>query len=183
MTGVVVLGCGLIGQKRIAALPDGCHAVGVYDPEVERAARLADAVPGCKVAASAEEALATPGVDLAIVATPHRMLAPLACSALDAGCHVLVEKPGAIDVVGSTRDRAACAGERSDRQRWVQPSLPSVVPGGETRHRERSLRTDHVHPRPLRARWPCWLRTRVACATATSPAAGSSSTRASISST
>ena len=27
MTGVVVLGCGLIGQKRVTALPDGCHRV------------------------------------------------------------------------------------------------------------------------------------------------------------
>jgi predicted dehydrogenase len=101
VTGVVVLGCGLIGQKRVAALPDGCHALCVYDPKVERAAKLAAAVPGCAVAASAEEALASPGVDLVIVATPHRMLAPLACSALDAGCHVLVEKPGAVDVAGA----------------------------------------------------------------------------------
>ena len=83
---------------------------------------------------SAEEALATPDVDLVIVATPHRMLAPLACSALDAGSHVLVEKPGAIDVAG-VRAIADRARRRSNCHRRIQPPLPSGIAGDETHRR------------------------------------------------
>jgi predicted dehydrogenase len=108
VTGVAVIGCGLIGRKRVAALPEVAHLVCVYDTDREQSAALAATVPGCDVAASAEDACARSDVDLVIVATPHRMLAPLACVALDAGRHVLVEKPGAIDVAGA-RDVAARA--------------------------------------------------------------------------
>ncbi|MDQ1430642.1 MAG: hypothetical protein QOF40_1244 [Actinomycetota bacterium] len=106
--GVAVIGCGLIGGKRVAALPPSVSLVSVYDPDAERAADLARRAGGCDVASSAAAAFDRPDVELVIVATPHRALAPMACAALDAGCHVLVEKPGAIDVSGA-REIAARA--------------------------------------------------------------------------
>lgn len=99
--GLAVLGAGLIGRKRVAALPPEVRLVSVYDPDAERAAELvADAGSG-SVVSSAAEACAHRDCDLVLVATPHDQLAPLACAALDAGRHVFVEKPGAIDVAGA----------------------------------------------------------------------------------
>jgi predicted dehydrogenase len=67
----------------------------VYDIDRTRAEALARSMsPAVEVAASPEAAVAG-GVDLAIIATYHRDLVPLAMTAVDAGCHVLVEKPGA----------------------------------------------------------------------------------------
>jgi predicted dehydrogenase len=94
--GVAVIGCGLTGTKRALALPPGSRLVSVFDVEHGRAKSLADRVGGeVRVARSAAEALGTDGVDLAIIATVHRDLAPLAGEATEAGRHVLIEKPGA----------------------------------------------------------------------------------------
>jgi predicted dehydrogenase len=86
--------------------------VSAYDPDPERARELARAGGGV-VAATEVDAFSHPDCELVVVATPHHLLAPLACAALDAGRHVLVEKPGAIDVAAArvVADRAA-ANER-----------------------------------------------------------------------
>jgi predicted dehydrogenase len=115
--GVAVLGCGLVGRKRVDALPAEAHLVCAYDPDRARAEALVDGVPDARVVSSAIAAC-TDDVDLVVVATPHRDLAPLAVIALDAGKHVLVEKPGAIDVEqaraaaerAAANDRVACVG-------------------------------------------------------------------------
>ena len=95
MLGVAIIGCGLVGIKRAQAMPVGLRVLAVYDIDPARAAALSarlDSAP--RVAASLEDALRTDGVGLAIVATVHQDLAPIATAALEAGCHVLVEKPG-----------------------------------------------------------------------------------------
>jgi predicted dehydrogenase len=92
-----VIGCGLIGQKRVASLPAGRVTV-ACDADLERACRLAAQSPGCVPTKSVEEAVRSPNVDAVIVATPNAALAPLACQAAQAGKHVLVEKPGALTV-------------------------------------------------------------------------------------
>lgn len=92
-----VIGCGLIGAKRAKGLATVVHAIELYDPHVRRAEELAGAlgVPASvhPDAAAALDA-AGPG-GLAVVATTHDALAANAMAALLAGCHVLIEKPGA----------------------------------------------------------------------------------------
>ncbi len=92
---VAIIGCGLIGQKRARALPQGWSLALCCDKLRERAESLARLYPGAQITTDAESAAADPGVDLVIVATTHDVLAPLAGRAAGAGKHVLLEKPGA----------------------------------------------------------------------------------------
>jgi predicted dehydrogenase len=90
---VALVGCGLIGRKRAAALPSGCVSV-CCDVDGERASKLAAAY---NTAASTDwgETVRRGDIDAVFVATTHDMLAPVAMEAAAAGKHVLIEKPGA----------------------------------------------------------------------------------------
>ena len=100
MVGAAIAGCGLVGLKRAEALQRlEINIVAVYDPDVGRAEQLADRLhQPVVVAGSAEEACGLENVDFAVVATPHASLAPVATAAVERGCDVLVEKPGAISL-------------------------------------------------------------------------------------
>ena len=91
---VAVLGCGLIGHKRSEALGSQDTLVGAFDVNAQRAAELV-ATHGGRACASAQELLGL-SPDVVIVAAVHDQLAGLAEQALDAGAHVLVEKPAGI---------------------------------------------------------------------------------------
>ena len=91
---VAIVGCGLIGQKRARALSN-CRLTVCCDTVVERADALARTAPGAVSSSDWQAALARSDVDVAVVATTHDMLAPVACAAAAAGKHVLIEKPGA----------------------------------------------------------------------------------------
>jgi predicted dehydrogenase len=91
--GVAIIGCGLIGGKRAAALKPA-RLVACADLDVERASRLAAHAPGA-VADSVDRVIARSDVDVVIVATTNDALASTAIAALEAGKHVLVEKPAA----------------------------------------------------------------------------------------
>jgi predicted dehydrogenase len=99
VSGVAIVGCGLVGRKRAAALTElSVPVLALADNDPRRAEELASSLPGQpRLAADAADACATPGVELAIVATTHDGLAASARTALDVGCHVLIEKPGARD--------------------------------------------------------------------------------------
>jgi predicted dehydrogenase len=91
---VGLVGCGLIGHKRARAL--GPHQLVVCVDAVARRARdLASQYPGCAVAADADAIAAQHDVDAVIVSTTHDALASTALVAIEAGKHVLVEKPAA----------------------------------------------------------------------------------------
>lgn len=92
-----MIGCGLIGQKRLNGLLPGTVRV-ACDLDLERARRLAAQSPGCAATDSVGEALASKEVSVVFVATVNAALAPLACQAAEAGKHVLVEKPVGISV-------------------------------------------------------------------------------------
>jgi len=91
---VAIIGCGLIGQKRAAALGHSFLTV-CCDAQAARARALAETAPGAEALTDWRAAAAHPNADLVIVATPHDLLAPIAAAAAAAGKHVLVEKPGA----------------------------------------------------------------------------------------
>jgi predicted dehydrogenase len=83
-----------MGQRRAGAL-HGARLVAVHDLDRERAEAVASSQARCEVVARAEDALARPDVDVVLVCTPHHALAPVALAAIEAGKHVLVEKPAA----------------------------------------------------------------------------------------
>ena len=58
-----------------------------------------------------EQALDDPGVDAVVIATPNALHAPMAAQALEAGKHVLVDKPFALDS-GQARELLQLAEER-----------------------------------------------------------------------
>jgi predicted dehydrogenase len=93
MPGVAIVGCGLVGVKRAAALAPA-RLVACADLDPSRAIDLARRAPGA-VAGTVDDVLARPDVDVVIVATTNDALSPIAIGALQAGKHVLVEKPAA----------------------------------------------------------------------------------------
>jgi len=91
-----VIGCGLIGKRRAEALAPIVHSVEIYDLQPERAHAIAGGIRCAVTHPSAHAALEAAGPGgLAVIATTHDGLAPTALMAIDAGCHVLIEKPGA----------------------------------------------------------------------------------------
>ena len=109
MIGVGVVGCGLIGAKRAAALPPGMRLLAVHDQDRGRAEALALRHEGVHVAGTLAELLAEPGLTLVIVATTHQALPEVGLAAVEAGAHVLLEKPGAGAVAPLLEVRQAAA--------------------------------------------------------------------------
>jgi predicted dehydrogenase len=93
---VAIIGCGLVGEKRIKLLAPGTVTV-TCDLNLDRAKKLATLSPGCEATDSVEKAVASPNVDCVMIATVNASLAPLSIQALRAGKHVLAEKPGALN--------------------------------------------------------------------------------------
>jgi predicted dehydrogenase len=105
-----VVGCGLMGRKRAGALGEDT-LVAAYDVRPEAAEALAREHGG--VAARELDELLELAPDVVIVATSHDRLAPIAVRALEAGSHVLVEKPAGIGV--DDVDRIAAAADAAGR--------------------------------------------------------------------
>ena len=89
---VGIVGCGLIGQKRAAAM-SGDEITMVCDTDPERARSLAARV-GARAVDDWHRAVEGER-DAVVVATSHDSLAPVALAAVEAGKRVLVEKPAA----------------------------------------------------------------------------------------
>lgn len=91
--GVGIIGCGLIGQKRAKALGTGGRLVACADKDLTRAQALAGS--SAKAYQDYKALLALPEVDIVVIATLHDSLAEITYAAIEAGKHVLVEKPAA----------------------------------------------------------------------------------------
>ncbi len=89
-----IIGCGLIGRKRAKSLIDKHKITMVHDMDISQARSLAADIPECKVG-SLEELFALQSIEAVVVAVRHDSLAPITLEALNAGKHVLVEKPAA----------------------------------------------------------------------------------------
>jgi predicted dehydrogenase len=115
-----VIGCGLIGRKRVLALgknsPAGAGPLLLYTCDLDdaRAADLAKLAPGCTAVTDFQKILADARVHAVIVSTLNASLAPIALAAVRAGKHVLVEKPGALNAaqLRTIRDAAQKSGAR-----------------------------------------------------------------------
>jgi predicted dehydrogenase len=91
---VAIVGCGLIGTKRAAVLDGADALIACADIDTNRAAALAGRYPGCRAEQDWPNVLRD-DVDAVIVSTTNDMLAPITLAAIEAGKHVLVEKPAA----------------------------------------------------------------------------------------
>jgi len=109
--GIAFAGAGIVAEmhgRGVAANPNATLA-GVYDPDPIKAAAIA-AKFGGRVFETLELLLADPSVDAVHILTPtqHHVATAVAC--LNAGKHVLIEKP-----VASSRDEIAILEEASKR--------------------------------------------------------------------
>ena len=93
-----IIGCGLIGKKRLAALPAGSQLAVACDAKLAHAEELVKAAgTGCAVS-DFQLAVVDPQVDAVVVATINSALAEIAATAIRAGKSVIVEKPAGISV-------------------------------------------------------------------------------------
>ncbi len=98
--GVAIIGAGLIGQKRARALA-GAQLRACSDLQIERAnalSRLGQDPAAVYVSTDWKDVIQRDEIEIVIVATPNNALAEITLAALQAGKHVLVEKPAARNV-------------------------------------------------------------------------------------
>ncbi len=112
--GVAVVGYGPHGgmgylHGLAATETHGLALVAAVDPIAARLTVAAADFPGLHTYATAAELAADAAVDIAIVATPPSQHADLAVALLDAGKHVVVEKPMCLTVADADRMLAAAA--------------------------------------------------------------------------
>ena len=104
---VLVAGAGanIFSAHRRGLTAIGADVVGVYDTDSAKARRIADEF-GCPAHADVASLLNEPA-DLAVILAPHPFHAELAIASLQAGKHVLVEKPMAVHVAEADAMMAA----------------------------------------------------------------------------
>ncbi|GAA0924360.1 Gfo/Idh/MocA family oxidoreductase [Nonomuraea longicatena] len=127
-----ILGSGVVGAlhaRLIADMPGVAELVAVADADPARAGELA-ARHGCAALGSAAELYARDDVDAVVISLPSGLHAEAAVPALEAGKHVVIEKP--IDVSLAAADRILAAERASGRyatvisQRRFEPSFRTV---------------------------------------------------------
>lgn len=98
-----LIGCGGCGAGKhlasYALYPDDVELYGVYDFDPARAEAAAAQYRVPQVFTSYEALLADPKIDLVSVVTPNALHAPVTIAALQAGKHVHVEKPIAMNAM------------------------------------------------------------------------------------
>jgi predicted dehydrogenase len=94
---VGIIGFGRIGREHAGwlAAAQGIRAVAAYDPTPQR--RLAAEEAGLRTCDAIDALLGDPSIDAVLVSTPTAMHFEHSKAALEAGKHVLVEKPMALD--------------------------------------------------------------------------------------
>jgi len=109
---LVIVGCGWIARRHAAAARMLGLPVVFASRDVARARAYAREFGGVAAYGAYDEALRHPGARAAIICTPHDRHLPDVLSALEAGRHVLVEKPIActLDEADRMIDAAARAG-------------------------------------------------------------------------
>ncbi|HIE5387818.1 TPA: oxidoreductase [Enterobacter cancerogenus] len=157
---VALIGYGFVGKTFHAPLiqsVDGLTLAVVSSRDEEKVKRD---VPNAIVVATPEEAIQHPDVDLVVIASPNATHAPLATLALNAGKHVVVDKPFTLDLQ-EARDLIALADEKQlllsvfHNRRWDSDFLgikQTIEKGtlGKVKHFESHI--DRFRPE-VRVRW------------------------------
>ena len=95
--GVGLIGFGLAGMSFHAPLIAAEPGLALHAVVTSRAEAVAAAWPQARAVADAGAVFADPAIDLVVVATPDDTHAPLARAALEAGKHVVIDKPFVTD--------------------------------------------------------------------------------------
>jgi predicted dehydrogenase len=97
-TGVAIIGCGAISSTHAEAVveTDSAKLLMVADIDTKKAETLANKY-GCDYTTNYKELLRNPDVQSVHLCTPHYLHAPMAKAFMEAGKHVLVEKPMGIN--------------------------------------------------------------------------------------
>jgi predicted dehydrogenase len=113
--GVAVVGTGYWGihHVRVMAGEPGARLVAVCDEHAGALARAAKVAPAARPTGVFREILEDPAIEAVVLATPAKAHASQAIAALEAGKHVLVEKPLALSVADATA--VVDAARRADR--------------------------------------------------------------------
>ncbi|HTY89107.1 MAG TPA: Gfo/Idh/MocA family oxidoreductase [Candidatus Acidoferrum sp.] len=93
-----IIGCGLIGKKRLAGLPAGSKLAVACDTNLARAEELAKLAQTGRAVADFKQAVTDPHVNAVVVATVNAALAEVSAAAIRAGKHVIVEKPAGVSI-------------------------------------------------------------------------------------
>jgi len=114
-TRIAVLGCGYWGMNYVrvlSELPDA-RIAGVCDQRTSRLDEVGRRFPGVPLTTDVEEALADDRTDAVVVCTQAATHREIAGRAVEAGKHVLVEKPLTVEVADA--DDLIAMAERADR--------------------------------------------------------------------
>ncbi len=98
ITGIGIIGCGQHAQQKFIPLAakylrHRCRLTALADPNADVRAQLTAAHPGAMVSDDPAAVISHPATELVIIAAPPAAHHALATAALDAGKHVLLEKP------------------------------------------------------------------------------------------
>src|SRR5713101_1813211 len=169
---VALVGCGKASEQHVSAIKKlkNAHIVAVCDTEPLMAEQLAIRYGVQEYYSDFDRMLRQVKPDVVHITTPPQSHVPLATKALDAGCHILVEKPLALDHEGAAYliDHVV----RSDRKMTigytfyfdpVARAMRTMVEEGvlgEVVHVESFLGYDLSGPfgEPIRADWAHWVR-------------------------
>jgi UDP-N-acetylglucosamine 3-dehydrogenase len=105
MLRLAIMGVGWAGSRQAQAVAELARKVelaALVDNDAGHLAAKANEFGVGKTYTDYREALADPEIDAVSICAPHRLHAPLAIAAAQAGKHVLVEKPMAMDVAEAT---------------------------------------------------------------------------------
>jgi predicted dehydrogenase len=139
MINVGVIGYGYWGPNLVrnyVASPESRVSM-VCDRDATRLRKVEELYPAIRLTTSAEELINDPEVDAVIVATPVDAHFPLALAALEAGKHVLVEKP-----ICSTADQARRLIDEADKRGLVLMVDHTFVYTGAVRKMHELIQTD-----------------------------------------
>jgi UDP-N-acetyl-2-amino-2-deoxyglucuronate dehydrogenase len=111
-----IVGCGAIGPTHAGAVAqiEGASVVAVSDVVGPRARAMADKFGVGRVYADQQELFDDPDVDVVCLCTPSGMHADGAVAALQAGKHVIIEKP--MEITLAACDRIIAEAERAKRK-------------------------------------------------------------------
>lgn len=109
---IAVIGAGYWGPNLARNFRTGpaWHLAAICDLDIDRARRVADSVGGVPVTDDLHDVLSDPLIDAVAIATPARTHHAIVMAALEAGKHVIVEKPLADSGVAG-REMVERAGE------------------------------------------------------------------------
>ena len=144
--GVGVIGFGLGGRVFHAPFVSAVNGLRLAAIMQRKGDEAAKAYPATKIARSLEELLADKSIELVVVSTPNETHFALAKQALEAGKHVVIDKPFA-----ATSEEALALGQLAEEQGSAGDSLPQPPLGRRLPDRqEAARRAGRRPPRHLR---------------------------------